>query len=149
MMAEAVKYSDTITVSVLPGLRDLMQRAAVAAGMKSTDWHRKALDEALKARGFDPAELVRSRSASELYDVVESKRRYAMIDGDTIAHVVYRADDPRGDPEQAGRTWLPVFHVDSEPFDLSQHFRLKPVFSIDGDKVLCTYPVVSRSSEFA
>ncbi len=63
----------------------------------------------------------------------------------------YHATDPNKaeEPIALGRTWLPVTHEDSEPFDAATHYRLKPEARIDGDRVVVTYPVVEKNWEYA
>ena len=46
----------------------------------------------------------------------------------------------------AGCKWLPVVSVDSEPFDLERHFRLKPSYRVAGDRVERVYPVVPKGA---
>jgi hypothetical protein len=86
-----------------------------------------------------------SRGAGTLYDRVEGRQRFARIDGDQIKVISIGYHDAK--PEQEGRTWLPVVHVDSEPFDIALHWRLAPVYTIEADRVVCTYPVVVKSLE--
>jgi hypothetical protein len=78
--------------------------------------------------------------AGLLYDSVEGQQRFAWIDGDQIKAIAYH--DAK--PEQEGRTWLPVKHFDSEQFDAAKHWRLKPIVTINGDHVYCTYPVIQK-----
>lgn len=135
-----VRYSDQIKLSVPPGYRSLIEEAGRRAGMKSTDWHRQQLAAALRALGIDPA-AIPDRSAGALHDVMGGRQRYAKIDGDQIKFVSYHDEHP-------GEGWLPVFHVDSESFDLATQWRLAPVYTIEpGSKVLCTYPIVAKSLE--
>jgi hypothetical protein len=54
-MTQAVRYSETLTVQVQPGFRSLIDKAALSAGAKSTEWTRQALTEALRASGFEMA----------------------------------------------------------------------------------------------
>ena len=54
-MSEAVRYSDTLQLSVLPGFRQLIDDAARRNGMKPTEWARQRLTESLRAVGLDPA----------------------------------------------------------------------------------------------
>lgn len=81
-----------------------------------------------------------SKPAGELYDSIEGKQRFAWVDGDEIRSVGYF----QAKPEDEGRTWLPVRHVDSEPFNIAKHWREKPVITIAGDHVRCEYPVAAR-----
>lgn len=48
-----------------------------------------------------------------------------------------------------GCAWLPVENVDSMPFDLAKHWRLKPVFRVEAKRVVRQYPVVAKSMEHA
>ena len=86
-----------------------------------------------------------SRSAGTLLDCVEGRQRFAQIEGDQIKGIGYH--DAK--PEQEGRTWLPVVHVDSEPLDIARHWRLAPVYTIEADRVVCTYPIVAKGWEHA
>ena len=86
-----------------------------------------------------------SRTAGELYDHVEGKRRWARIKDGEIIGLYYHAEKP----EQEGYTWLPVFHEDSEPLDLAKHWRLTPVDRLESDRVVRTFPIVPKSVEWA
>lgn len=152
---ESLRFSETITVSVLPGLRRLIQRAALAAGMKSTDFHRKAIDDALRAAGIDPvAELVRDRTAGELYDVIDGKRAYVLVSGGRILTQTARCEaapdlsdvnhHPAGYVPADGDAWLPIAFEDSEPFDSAVHHRKGWQFRIERDRVVHEYNVIPR-----
>jgi len=119
-----------------------VDQVARAKGINASEYIRRAVADSLRADGVNL-----SKSAGELYDVRielgQPQQRYAWVEGDQIRDVSYY--DAK--PEQEGRTWLPVVHVDSEPFDIPRHWRLAPVFSIEADRVVCTYPVVPKSLE--
>ncbi|MGY4237303.1 hypothetical protein ACVIIW_006250 [Bradyrhizobium sp. USDA 4449] len=71
------------------------------------------------------------------------ERQYAVIEGDRIISITgYLASAP-SDPGP-GRRVLPVEFEDSAPFDPDLHYRLGPVASIDGDRVVRLYEVVSK-----
>lgn len=85
-------------------------------------------------------------TAGTLYDRnSDGRERFAWIDGDLIRSVSYFETKP----EHEGRTWLPVKHFDSEPFDPALHWRLKPILAIEADHVRCEYPVVPKTVEIA
>lgn len=91
------------------------------------------------------------RDAGTLYDVVDGKRRWARIKDGKVHGLYYSAEKPEFAP---GYIVVPVTHEDSEPFDITQHWRLKPECAlIDADgtpvRVVCTYPVVPKSAEWA
>jgi hypothetical protein len=68
------------------------------------------------------------RDAGALYDVLsDGKRRFAWIEGDSIMAVSYFDERPEPPNVPEGRTWLPVKHVDSEPFNSTRHWRGKPI----------------------
>src|SRR5258708_7530425 len=125
---DVTKSQKLVQFRVPDALSGAIETAASKRFQSKSEYVRQALLAGLRADGFEPP-AIHDRSAGALYDLVDGKRRYARIEAGTIDDVVYFAADPRTDPEQKGRTWLPVVHVDSEPFDLAQHFRLKPVFS--------------------
>jgi hypothetical protein len=91
-----------------------------------------------------------SRTAGELYDRdTEGRQRWARIDGDQIKGVGYHDAKP-----DDGNVYVPVEHVDSEPFDIATHWRLAPRYTLVDrygvpDRVICTYPVVAKSWEHA
>lgn len=138
-MTQAVRYSEALTVQVQPGFRSLIDKAALSAGAKPTEWARQALAEALRASGIDPAPKP-APTAGALYDSVEGRQRFAWVEAGEIKAMSYSDDRPADD-------WLPVVHVDSEPFDAALHWRLTPAYSIEGDHVRCEYSVVSKSVE--
>jgi hypothetical protein len=139
----ALRYSEALTVQVQPGFRSLIDTAALRAGTKPTEWTRQALTDALRASGIDPAPKA-SSTAGALYDSRiergQPQQRFAWVEDGAIKAVGYHEEKP-------GDGWLPVVHVDSEPFDAVQHWRLAPLFTIETDKVTCTYPVVVKSLE--
>jgi hypothetical protein len=149
---DAVRYSAQLTLSVQPGFRNLIDDAARRAGVKSTEWSRQALTEALKAAGIDPAQIA-PRDAGALYDSVEGRQRYALVttSGDILA-MSYHDAKPEPGPADRGGVWLPVIHEDSEPFDIAAHWRLAPLVTVVDvygrlDRVVVTYPVIPKSLE--
>jgi hypothetical protein len=80
-------------------------------------------------------------SAGSLYDSIDGRQCWALIKDGQISSRTYHD----GKPEAAvGERWLPVVHIDSEPFNFFKHWRLKPVCTIEQDKVVvCKYPVVA------
>jgi hypothetical protein len=71
---EPIRYSETLTLQVLPGFRSLIDKAALSAGSKATEWARGALAEALRSAGYDPTPKP-SPAAGALYDSVEGRQR--------------------------------------------------------------------------
>lgn len=140
-MTEPVRYSGSITWRDEPAIHAAVDRAAKARRTKPSEWLRQAIRTALQLDGIDP-EPIAPRDAGALYDVVEGKARWALVEGDAIKSIGYHDDKP-------GDGWLPVKHVDSEPFDLVTMWRLAPVYTIDADKVVGTFPIVLRSLEHA
>ena len=53
----AIRYSEPLTLQVQPGFRSLIDKAALSAGAKPTEWARQALREALRAAGIDTADI--------------------------------------------------------------------------------------------
>jgi hypothetical protein len=147
MMSEAVRYSEPWTIQVQPGFRSLIDTAAARAGAKPTEWTRKALTEALRAAGIEPAPI-RANDAGALYDrLSDGRTRWALVADGTVLDLSYHASNPNELTDQAGRAWLPVRHEDSAPFDIARHWRLKPEARIDGDKVTVTFPVIDKTWE--
>ena len=54
-MAEAVRYSDSVTIRCQPEVTELVERAALARGTRPSEYVRQALRTALQLDGFDPA----------------------------------------------------------------------------------------------
>ncbi|MEH2517797.1 hypothetical protein V1279_003370 [Bradyrhizobium sp. AZCC 1610] len=138
-MTEPIRFSDSITIRCQPEITALVDRAARAKGSKPSEWARQALSEALRAAGFDPTPKP-SPSAGALYDSVEGRQRFAWVEGGEIKAMSYSDEKPADD-------WIPVVHVDSEPFDLALHWRLAPMFTTEAERVVCTYPVIQKSLE--
>ena len=139
-MAE-IRYNSTVTVRCSPELVAAVDYAAQARGCKPAEWVRQALGTALALDGVTLAPVM-PRDAASLYNVTaDGQSRYALVNGDRIVSVSYSVEAPEG--------WLPVVHEDSEPFDAALHWRLAPHFTIGNDRVICTYPVVSKSTDFA
>lgn len=140
-MTEPIRYSETLTLQVLPGFRSLMDKAAINNGAKATDWARGVLTEALRAAGFDPVPKP-APTVGELYDLIDGKRRWVWVENGEIKAEARQDDCP-------AEGWLPLVHVDSEPVDLAKHWRLAPITTIEADRVVRTYPVVAKSLEYA
>ena len=62
-----LRYSEALTVQVQPGFRSLIDQAATSRGAKPTEWVRGTLAEALRAAGFDPAQIP-ARDAGTLHN---------------------------------------------------------------------------------
>jgi hypothetical protein len=126
--------------------------------MTASEYTRRAVIAQLEADGVEVQPLeadgvevqpleadgveVQPRDAGGLYDLVGGRARYARIEDGQIVDMGYHDAKP-----DDGRTWLPVVHVDSEPFNIVRHWRLNPEARLDGDRVVVTYPVVSKSQE--
>ena len=136
--------SDRLMIRCDAGHAAMVDQAARAQGMTASEWQRQAHRTVAQLQGIDPAQFVR-HDAGSLYDSLKGgKRRWALIVEGSIADLGYHDAKP-----EDGRTWLPVVHVDSEPFDLAKHWRMKPEARIEGDKVVVTYPVVHKTGEWA
>jgi hypothetical protein len=134
-MAEAVRYSDTVTIRCQPELTAAVNRAALRKGSKPAEYLRQAVLAALQRDGFVP----------------EQEQEYALVrDGQLVL-------DPHGNPGATFRPhpddrgeWLPIENRDSAQFDIARHWRLKPLpLRVEGDRVIREYPVVVKSWEFA
>jgi hypothetical protein len=120
-----------------PQIAAAVARATRHQGATQSEYVRKAVLEALERDGISAA----ATDAGSLYDAVEGRQRFAWVEGGEIKAIAYEAEKPADD-------WLPVVHVDSEPFDIATHWRLAPVYSVEGERVVCTYPVVVKSLEY-
>jgi hypothetical protein len=138
---------DAIHVRMSPELLDAIGEAAKQRGMTSSAWLRSAATTFARLEGTLPTPI--SRTAGELYDRdTEGRQRWARIEGDQIKSIGYHVEKPDDG------VYVPVVHEDSEPFDTTWHWRLKPEYAfidVDGtpDRVICTYPVVAKSWEHA
>jgi hypothetical protein len=142
-LAKPPTHSGAIRVRMAPHLLDAISDAAGQRGMTASAWLREAATTLASLEGT--LTTTASRGAGELYDRVEGRQRFARIEGDQIKGIGYHAEKP----EAPGKVYVPVVHEDSEPFDISWHWRLKPHFRIEADRVICTYPVVLKSLEHA
>lgn len=124
-----------------PEVTAAVERAKQRQGVTPSEYIRQAVLERLERDGIDPAQSP-ARDAGALYDSVNGQQRWAWIEAGEIKAMAYGAEKPAD-------SWLPVVHVDSEPFDLAQHWRLAPVYTIEAERVVCTYPVVVKSLEYA
>jgi hypothetical protein len=138
-MNEPVRFSDSITIRCQPEIAALVDRAARAKGSKPSEWARQALLAGLRGDGFDPA-TTPARDAGTLYDSLNGQQRFAWVEAGDIKAMSYSDEKPAND-------WLPVVHVDSEPFDAAQHWRLAPITTIEADRVVMTFPVIQKSLE--
>ena len=131
-------FTGTLKTRCPPSLLPLIDRAAAGKMMTASEYTRRAVIAQLEADGVE----VQPRDAGGLYDLVGGRARYARIEDGQIVDMGYHDAKP-----DDGRTWLPVVHVDSEPFNIVRHWRLNPEARLDGDRVVVTYPVVSKSQE--
>jgi hypothetical protein len=125
------RFPDTIQAKLPPGVASQVEAVASAQHTTTSQYVRTAVMDRLKT------------DAGSLYNVTAAGVPFALVDGDRIVTISYHAD---GKPHD-GRTWLPVVYEDSEPFDIERHWRLAPIDSIRGDKVVRQYPVVLKSGE--
>ena len=142
-MDDPFKFEQLVQFRAPANLSAAIEQAAKKKCQSKSDYLRQSVMSQLQADGITLAQP--SSDAGSLYDRLNDGRsRYALIVGDDIAGMSYHDTKP-----EDGRTWLPVAHVDSEPFDILKHWRLAPTYSIDIGHVVCTYPVVVKSLEFA
>lgn len=124
--------------------------AALARSTTVSEYIRTALGTLLRLDGMIP-EPAEPRDAGTLYDTVDGKRCWALLKGNEIAVMSYYAIEPKVSDYAPGRgdRVLPVYHVDSEPFNIITHWRLPPVNRVEADRVVQEYPIVPKSLEFA
>jgi hypothetical protein len=144
-----VQHTVVLSVRIDRQTDAMIAEAARTRGMKQSEWLRQAVRLVLEIDGFGPGASAAKRTAGALYDLVEGRKRYALIEDGRVKDAGYYDAKP-----DDGRTWLPVTHVDSEPFDEARHWRSKPhwaVVDIYGtpDRVIVTYPVVEKLREGA
>lgn len=46
----------------------------------------------------------------------------------------------------SGSQWVRVENTDERLFDKDRHYRLKPVFRVDGKRVLRVHPIIEREA---
>lgn len=140
-MDDPTRFEQLVQFRAPINLSAAIEQAAKNKCQSKSDYVRQSVIRQLDADGI----ALTARDAGSLYDrLSDGSRRWALIVGDDIAGMSYHADPPKD-----GRKWLPVSHVDSEPFDLLKHWRMTPVSRIDGDRVVVEYPVVVKSLELA
>ena len=122
-----------------PEVAAAVDRAKQRQGVTPSEYIRQAVLERLERDGIEAAPIP-PRDAGALYDSVNGSQRYAWVDAGEIKAVAYSTEKP-------AEGWVPVVHVDAEPFDAALHWRLAPVFTVEADRVVCTYPVVVKSLE--
>lgn len=138
-MDDPVKFEQLVQFRAPANMSAAIDRAARQKCQSKSDYLRQSMMRQLKADGVSLSD------AGSLYDrLSDGKQRFALIVGDDIAGLSYHDSKP-----DDGRNWIPVVHVDSEPFDIERHWRLAPVYAIEAGRVVCTYPVVTKSLEFA
>jgi hypothetical protein len=143
-MAEGF-FSDELRFRCTPELALIVRQAARQDGLKPSEFMRQGIVAMVKEKGFA---LSPSKSAGELYDVMEGKQRWALVTPAGAVLFMGYADKPESDPAERG-VWLPIVHEDSQPLDPALHWRLAPTARIETDRVVVTYPVVEKSLEIA
>lgn len=140
-MYDPDRFEQLVQFRVPTNLSAAIEEAAKKKCQSKSDYARQAIISKLERDGI----ALQARDAGSLYDrLSDGSRRWALIVGDDIAGMSYHAERPHD-----GRKWLPVSHVDSEPFDLVKHWRMTPVSRIDGDRVVVEYPVIAKSGDAA
>jgi hypothetical protein len=145
----SIQHSVVLGLRVSREIDAMIAEAARTRGMKQSEWVRQAIRLVLEIDGFGPGASASKRTAGALYDVVDGRKRYALVEDGQVVTAGYYDTKP-----DDGRTWLPVMHVDSEPFDEARHYRLNPHFAVvdiygTPDRVIVTYPVVEKLREGA
>lgn len=142
-MEAPVKFEQLMQFRIPTNMSAAIDHAAKQKCQSKSDYVRQSVVRQLEADGIAIPHAI--PDAGALYDrLADGRRRYALIIGDDIAGISYH--DGRPDD---GRNWIPVVHVDSEPFDVERHWRLAPIYAIEAGRVVCTYPVVAKSLELA
>ncbi|WP_375791055.1 hypothetical protein ACE102_01265 [Bradyrhizobium sp. vgs-9] len=142
-MDAPVKFEQLVQFRVPTSMSAAIDYAAKQRCQSKSDYVRQSVVRQLEADGIAVSHSV--PDAGSLYDrLSDGRQRYALIVGDDIAGITYYDSKP-----EDGRNWIPVVHVDSEPFDAARHWRLAPVYAIETGRVVCTYPVVAKSLEHA
>jgi hypothetical protein len=88
---------------------------------------------------------------------VRDAQQYALVSGDQILTTWNGAKPdltdanfhPAGYVPTNGDRWIPIENEDSEPFTTKLHWRLKPNYRVEADRVARIYPVVLKGWEFA
>ncbi|WLB19365.1 hypothetical protein [Bradyrhizobium japonicum] len=138
-----VKFEQLVQFRVPTNMSAAIDQAAKQKCQSKSDYVRQSVVRQLEADGIALPHA--TPDAGSLYDrLADGRQRYALIVGDDIAGITYCESKP-----EDGRNWIPVAHADSEPFDAARHWRLAPVYTIEAGRVVCTYPVVAKSLEFA
>ncbi|MFK4720543.1 putative transcriptional regulator [Bradyrhizobium niftali] len=142
-MDAPVKFEQLVQFRVPTNMSAAIDQAAKQKCQSKSDYVRQSVLRQLEADGIAIPHA--AADAGALYDrLTDGKQRYALIVGDDIAGLSYHDGNP-----DDGRNWIPVVHVDSEPFDVERHWRLAPIYAIEAGRVVCTYPVVAKSLELA
>lgn len=154
MLTDAVRYSHLLHVRCQPAMNDMIEQAAKSKGTRPAEYIRQTLHAGLKADGFDLALI--SRDAGTLYDKLDGMMRYALVsDGRVLVEtrpglkpdLMDNSFHPVGYVPRDGDAWLPIYHVDSEPFDAAIHWRLPYVTRVEADRVVREFPIVPKSLE--
>jgi hypothetical protein len=127
------RFPETIQANLPAGVSALVGAAARSQHSTTSHYVRSAVMHRLNLDGFSTAP-----TAGELYDLVDGKRRWARVIGDHI-DASYEDGQPEG--------FLPVVHVDSQPFNPLLHYRHTPSFKVEAGRVVCTYPIRLKTSE--
>jgi len=149
-MNDPSKFEQLVQFRAPANLSAAIDQAAKKKCQSKSDYVRQSIITQLEADGVAVAQAC--RDAGALYDrLSDGQTRWALVADGAVLDLSYHATDPNKAEEQIalGRTWLPVTHEDSEPFDAATRYRLKPEARIDGDRVVVTYPVVEKHWEYA
>ena len=156
-MDDTTRFQKLVQFRVPESLSGMIETAAEKHLQSKSEYVRQALLAGLRADGFDvPA--APAHDAGTLYDARDGLGCYALVSGGRVLQVVnYSAEPdladkdhhPAGYVPQEGDAWLPIVHVDSEPYDAALHWRLSHIVRIEADRVVREFPVVAKSLEFA
>jgi hypothetical protein len=147
---DAARFTDSLRIRCPASLPVAIDTAAARKLMTPSEYVRRCVIERLEADGIEIATIA-PRDAGTLYNVVDGRRCYALISGDRIVTMGYHAAEPAlvDFAEGRGDRVLPVEYEDSEPFDISQHWRLPPIDRIEAGRVVRVFPVVPKHWEHA
>jgi hypothetical protein len=144
-MDDETKFQRLVQFRVSDALSDAIDAAAIKHLQTKSEYVRQSVLTGLRLDGFEPA-AVAPRDAGSLYNVTPDGRHWALVAGDTVKSRHRSHDKPA---DEQGGVWLPIDYEDSEPFDIDRHWRLAPVTGIEADRVVVTYPIVSKSMDLA
>ncbi len=139
MVTDAVRYSDILHVRCQPAMTAMVAMAAQGQGTQPAAgiFARPSWSDCARMVSISPLPMPAHWRQAGRRGALCARFERAGRCGDQAGAKPDLADSsfhPAGYVPRDGDAWLPIYHVDSEPFDAAIHWRLPYVTRVEADK---------------